>query len=108
MANNGVNVIENHAGRIQIFDPVTTDQSSAEFREINVMAQKDNVVKQVRKQLDNTVVGIVPDDLAQFIFEVKSQIATQLRSAIASYSSPEGLFWAKLSAASARRLRAWS
>lgn len=83
MANNGVNVVTNSAGRILLFDPVTTDTTSAEFREINVMAQKDNVTKRVRKQLDDTVVGIVPDDLAQFIFEVKSQIATQLNSAVA-------------------------
>lgn len=83
MASNGVNLVEDTAGRKLLFDPVTTDQSSAEFREINVMAQKDNIVKRVRKQLDDTVVGIVPDDLAQFVFEVKSQIAVQLNSAIA-------------------------
>jgi len=83
MASNGVNLVEDTAGRKILFDPVTTDFSSAEFREINVMAQKDNVVKRVRKQVDDTIVGIVPDDLAQFVFEVKSQIATQLNSAIA-------------------------
>lgn len=83
MANNGVNLVISTAGRNLLFDPVTTDTTSAEFREINVMAQKDNVTKRVRKQLDDTVVGVVPDDLAQFIFEVKSQIATQLNSAIA-------------------------
>jgi hypothetical protein len=83
MASNGVNLVDTKGGRFLLFDPVTTDQSSAEFREINVMAQKDNIVKRVRNQLDATIVGLVPDDLAQFVFEVKSQIATQLNAAIA-------------------------
>lgn len=83
MASNGVNLLVPKAGRNLLFDPVTTDLSSAEFREINVMNQKDNVVKRVRKAVDDQVVGIVPDDLAQFIIEVKSVIATQLASAVA-------------------------
>lgn len=83
MAANGVNLVEDTANRKILFDPVTTDLSSAEFREINVMAQKDNIAKRVRKAVDDQIVGIVPDDLAQFVFEVKSVIATQLNGAIA-------------------------
>jgi hypothetical protein len=83
LASNGVNVIQSRAGRNVIFDPTSTDQSSAEFKELNVMAQKDNIVKRVRKATDDTLIGIVPDDLAQFIFELKAVVAVQLTSAVA-------------------------
>lgn len=83
IASNGVTLITNRQGRNIIFDPVSTDLTSAEFREINVMNQKDNIVKRVRQQVDNTLIGIVPDDLSQFVLEVKQQIAVQLNSAIA-------------------------
>jgi len=83
MSSNGVTLVYDRQGRNLVFDPVSTDLTSAEFREINVMNQKDNVAKRVRQHLDDTVVGLVPDDLAQFIFEVKQQIAVQLNGAIA-------------------------
>lgn len=83
MAANGVNLVTARAGRNIVFDPQSTDQSSAEFREINVMNQKDNIVKRVRTATDDAIIGLVPDDLGQFIFELKSVIATQLTSAIA-------------------------
>lgn len=82
LAGNGVNLVTTRASRNIIFDPVTTDQSAAEFREINVMAQKDNIVKRVRRAVDDRIVGLVPDDLAQFIFEVKSVISGELNAAI--------------------------
>jgi hypothetical protein len=82
MASNGVTLVYDRQGGNVVFDPVSTDLTSAEFREINVMNQKDNIAKRVRQQLDDTLVGVVPDDLAQFIFEVKQQIAVQLNGAI--------------------------
>jgi hypothetical protein len=95
MASNGVTLIYDRQGGNVVFDPVSTDLTSAEFREINVMNQKDNIAKRVRLQVDNTLVGIVPDDLAQFIFEVKQQVAVQLNGAIsdgaiAPYQNDDG------------------
>lgn len=83
MAGNGVNIVQARGGVNVCFDPMTTDQSSAEFTEINVMNQKDNIVKRVRKRADDTLIGLVPDDLAQFVFELKSTVAIELNSAIA-------------------------
>lgn len=83
MASKGVFLVQPRGGVNVCFDPVTTDLSSAEFREINVMAQKDNIVRRVRRATDDALVGLVPDDLAQFIFELKTVVATQLTSAIA-------------------------
>lgn len=83
LASNGVFLVQPRAGVNVCFDPVTTDLSSAEFREINVMNQKDNIVKRVRRATDDALIGLVPDDLAQFIFELKTVVATQLNSAIA-------------------------
>lgn len=83
MAGNGVNLVQARAGVNVVFDPTSTDQSSAEFKELNVMAQKDNIVKRVRKATDDTLIGLVPDDLAQFVFELKSVVAVNLNSAIA-------------------------
>ena len=83
LASQGVNVINSRAGLNVVFDPTSTDQSSAEFKELNVMAQKDNIVKQVRFATDQALIGVVPDDLAQFVFELKTVVAGQLNSAIA-------------------------
>lgn len=83
LAANGVNIVQPRGGINVCFDPTTTDQSSAEFKEINVMAQKDNIVKRVRKATDDTLIGLVPDDLAQFVFELKTVVAVNLNSAIA-------------------------
>jgi hypothetical protein len=83
LASNGVNVVQPRGGVNVVFDPTSTDQSSAEFKELNVMAQKDNIVKRVRKATDDTLIGLVPDDLAQFVFELKTVVAVQLTSAVA-------------------------
>lgn len=83
MASNGVNIVQARGGVNVCFDPTTTDLSSAEFSEINVMNQKDSIVKRVRKRSDDTLIGLVPDDLAQFIFELKSTVAIELNGAIA-------------------------
>lgn len=95
LASRGVNLLVDRNGVLVFFDPVATDLTSAEFREINVMNQKDNIARRVRKQLDDTLIGVVPDDLAQFVFDVKSQIAVQLVSsiadgAIAPYQNADG------------------
>jgi hypothetical protein len=86
LAANGVCMIVNRAGSIIFFDPVTTDQTSVEFREINVMVQKDATVKAVRSSLDQALVGVVPDNLAQFKLEVISNIAATLQALIAQGS----------------------
>lgn len=82
MASNGINLVQSRGGVNVCFDPQSTDLTSAEFTELNVMAEKDNVVKRVRKRADDTLIGIVPDDLGQFIFELKSVVAGELNSAI--------------------------
>jgi hypothetical protein len=81
-AANGVTIIGLRGASIVIFDPVTTDTSSAEFREINVMAQKDHLAKRVRRDADDALVGLVPDDLAQFIIEIKTQVGQSINDEI--------------------------
>lgn len=83
LAANGVFCVINKGGRLVCFDPVTTDTGGDEvFGDPSIRVQKDYLAYRIRKRLDDLVVGVVPDDLDSFVYELKSHIAFELESAI--------------------------
>jgi hypothetical protein len=87
LASSGVTVVSNDAGRLVLSDPVTTEVGGggvSSFSQINAMAQKDNCVRAVTQAVDANLVGIVPEDLTDFILDVKLVIAVTLQGLVGS------------------------
>lgn len=87
LASSGVTVVSNDAGRLILLDPITTEVGGGgliEFSEISAGAQKDNAVRAVTQAVDSNLVGVVPEDLTDFILDIKTVIATTLTSLIGS------------------------
>jgi hypothetical protein len=85
LAANGVLVADMSAGVIRLTDPVTTEAGGGgvvHFEEPQGSAMKDSVTRAVDSVLYNNVVGVVPNDLTDFITDIKSWIANALRSKI--------------------------
>lgn len=83
LTSNGVSVSVLDGSRIVLFDPVTTDVSgNIEFQEISASVQKDNISFKMKKAVDANIIGIVPDDLADFIGSIKSVVGGVLLAAI--------------------------
>ena len=85
LASNGVNVNTLDAGRIKMLDPLTTEAGGGkviQFEEPSSSAQKDAVTRAIENTLDTNVKGIVPDDLADFIVDIKTWIALAIRAQI--------------------------
>jgi hypothetical protein len=85
LASKGVSVVTLDAGRLVLTDPVTTEVSGGglqEFSEISVMVQKDKVRTLVEQRVKSELVGIVPEDLADFISDLKEIVAITLRALI--------------------------
>lgn len=83
----GVNVVVNDGGRLVLKDPITTEVGGGgliSFAEISAGAQKDNTVRAVTQAVDANLVGIVPVDLSDFIFDIKTVVGTTLQSLISS------------------------
>ncbi len=77
LAGNGVCVVTQDAGKFTLLDPLTTEAGGGKvvsFEEPSASAQKDAVTATVDSLLYNNVVGVVPDDLADFITDVKKWI----------------------------------
>ena len=77
LAGNGVCVVTQDAGKFVLLDPLTTEAGGGKvvsFEEPASSAQKDAVTATVDSLLYNNVVGVVPDDLADFITDVKKWI----------------------------------
>jgi len=77
MASQGVTVITLQAGRFVMLDPLTTEAGGGgvvQFEEPAASAQKDAVSKTVENLLTANMVGVVPDDLADFISDTKKWI----------------------------------
>lgn len=77
LAGNGVCVVTNDAGKLILLDPLTTEAGGGgvvQFEEPASSAQKDAVSATVDALLFNNCVGVVPDDLADFIGDVKKWI----------------------------------
>lgn len=83
LAANGVFTIINKGGRLIVFDPVTTDTSGEEvFAEPSIRVQKDLLAYRIRKRLDDIVVGSTPDNLDDFLYELRYHIAAEIEAAI--------------------------
>lgn len=83
LAGNGVFVVINKGGRLVCFDPVTTDLGGDEvFSEPSVRIQKDYLANRIRTRLDQYVIGVVPDRLDEFVYELKYHIALEIERAI--------------------------
>ncbi len=85
MAPRGINVVSLVGGRLELKDPVTTEPAGGglnEFNEISVGVQKDKVAFLVDQAVEANAKGIVPDDLADFISDIKEIIQTQLKALV--------------------------
>lgn len=77
----GVLVVTNDAGRLIMLDPISTEAGGGgltAFSEISARAQVDNAVRAVTQAVDANLVGVVPEDLTDFIFDIKTVVATIL------------------------------
>lgn len=99
LASNGTMVVSNIGGRLEILDPVTTEQAGGALPQFLYRAnssQKDNVTRAVDRAIDRNLRGVVPEDLADFIFDIKlfiSQVLTSLidSGAIGPYRDANGV-----------------
>lgn len=83
LAANGVFCVINKGGRMVCFDPVTTDVGGEEqFSDPSIRVQKDYLAYRIRKRLDDMVVGVVPDNVEDFVYELKFHIASEIEMAI--------------------------
>ena len=85
MADKGVTVVTLDAGRFVLIDPLTTEAGGAkviQFEEPSASAQKDAVTDTVDNLISNNLVGVVPDDLADFISDIKKWIMIGLLAQI--------------------------
>ncbi len=89
LAQNGVMVVTNSGGRLEILDPVSTERGGGalpQFMYRSAISQKDNVTRNITKSVDRNLRGVVPDDLSDFIFDIKIVVSTTIRSLISSGS----------------------
>ncbi|MCK5612102.1 hypothetical protein KAR91_60080, partial [Candidatus Pacearchaeota archaeon] len=85
LASNGVLVVSNIGGRLELLDPVSTEAGGGrlpQFSDRSLASQKDNVTRAVDQAIDRNLRGVVPDDLADFIFDIKVVNASVLTSLI--------------------------
>jgi hypothetical protein len=85
LASGGVSVATLDGGKITLTDPVTTEQAGGAlvaFGDPSCSGQKDGVTRAIELVLDTNLVGVVPEDLAEFILTIKSFIGITLVSLI--------------------------
>jgi len=92
LADSGVLVVTMRGGRALMLDPLTTEAGGGKvvgFEEPQSTVADDVVTKTVNNTLDTNVKGIVPDDLADFISDIKTWIKHSLEAVIeAKYIAP--------------------
>lgn len=89
LVDKGVCVVTLDAGKLMLLDPVTTEAGGGkvvQFEEPQSSAAKDSVTNTVDSLLFNNCVGIVPDDVADFITDIKSWIVLGIEAEINSGS----------------------
>jgi hypothetical protein len=99
LADKGVLVVTLDAGRMVMLDPISTEAGGAkvvQFEEPASSAQKDAVTKTVDTLLAGNVIGVVPDDLSDFISDCKKWILLGIQAninqgSIAPYRDATGL-----------------
>lgn len=87
MVTSGVLVVTNIGGRLELLDPVSTERGGGAlpiFLYRSLSSQKDNVTRAVDRAIDRNLRGIVPEDLADFIFDIKTVVGAVLTSLIES------------------------
>ena len=85
LADNGVCVVTLSGGNLVLKDPLTTEAGGVpQFEEPMASAQKDSVSKTVNLLLDSNVTGLVPDDLADFITDIKLWIMLGVQAEVGS------------------------
>ncbi len=85
LADNGVCVVTAQGGNLILLDPLTTEAGGVpQFEEPMGSCQKDSVSKTVNSLLDANVVGLVPDDLSDFIIDIKRWIMLGIKAEIES------------------------
>jgi len=87
MAAAGISVVSLVGGKLLLTDPVTTEVAGGglqEFAEISVMVQKDKTCTLIDKKIDSELVAIVPEDLADFISDIKEVVSIQLKALVES------------------------
>lgn len=87
LAAGGVCVVVNQGGRLTLIDPISTERALGrlpQFEEPSASSQKDNITLNVNDAINGNCLGVVPTDLSDFIFTIKSTIGTVLSASISS------------------------
>jgi len=85
LASNGVNVTTMDAGNAKLLDPLTTEAGGGkvvQFEEPSSSAQKDAITRSVEAVLDANVKGLVPDDLDDFVIDIKTWVGLAIKAQI--------------------------
>jgi len=98
LAGNGVNVATLDAGNVKLLDPLTTEAGGGkvvQFEEPSSSAQKDAVTRAVESVLDTNVKGLVPEDLDDFVIDIKIWVGLAIKAqinagVIAPYRNADG------------------
>jgi hypothetical protein len=89
LASHGVTVVTDIGGRLELLDPVSTEVAGGgltQFKFRSIMAQRDNVVRTISRAVDRNHRGVVPEDLADFILDIKITFCSALEALVESGS----------------------
>jgi hypothetical protein len=94
-AGNGLFMLEQLGSLIRVYDTTTTSFLSDDSNEPSAMVQKDAVTKAVTQQLDAAIIGMVPQNTADAVSAIRTQLALVLNAlvsdgTIASYEDNLG------------------
>lgn len=83
----GCTVVTGDSGVLQLLDPVSTERGGGNLTNFmfrSLSSQKDNVTRAVDQAIDRNLRGVVPEDLADFIFDIKVTVGSVLTSLIST------------------------
>ena len=87
LGGNGVLLIKGNSGTLEVMDPVTTEMGGgklAKYGYRSCISQKDNVSRAVQQAVDTNLRGKVPNDLSDFIFDIKVTVGGTITGMIGS------------------------
>jgi hypothetical protein len=85
LASSGVLVVTLDASRLVLLDPLTTEAGGAgvtAFAEPNASPQKDNLRRRIIGAVRSQLRGVVPDDLAEVILDIKTVVGNTIEQEI--------------------------